>query len=208
MDRTAMDSQVIVVSAYYDGLGVGPDGRLYPGANDNASGVAAMLEIARVLKEGGFQPKKTVLFIAWAGGERSESLSLSNVMSAKLGFDLLSVEAIIELAGVGAGTGREIALAPDSSYRLVQIFQDAAGRVGASTTTRGRGPHYGIVPRFAVGGRQALGVELSWDGSDRTAHTPADTVEAIDPEKLEKVGRTVLLAVTYMSREDYLGQLR
>jgi Zn-dependent M28 family amino/carboxypeptidase len=39
----ALDSQVILISAYYDGLGTGPDGTLYPGANDNASGVAAML---------------------------------------------------------------------------------------------------------------------------------------------------------------------
>ena len=47
----ALDSQVILISAYYDGLGAGPDGTLYPAANDNASGVAAMLEMARVLKE-------------------------------------------------------------------------------------------------------------------------------------------------------------
>jgi hypothetical protein len=42
-----LDSNVIIVSAYYDGLGMGPDGTLYPGANDNASSVAAMLEMAR-----------------------------------------------------------------------------------------------------------------------------------------------------------------
>ncbi len=42
-----LDANVIMVGAYYDGVGTGPDGTLYPGANDNASGVAAMLEMAR-----------------------------------------------------------------------------------------------------------------------------------------------------------------
>ena len=38
---------VIVLSAHYDHLGI-RDGRIYPGADDNASGVATLLEIARV----------------------------------------------------------------------------------------------------------------------------------------------------------------
>ncbi|MCD6520758.1 MAG: ABC transporter permease subunit, partial [Anaerolineae bacterium] len=41
------NSQVVMVTAYYDGLGRFPDGTLYPGANDNASGVATMLEMIR-----------------------------------------------------------------------------------------------------------------------------------------------------------------
>lgn len=199
-----LDSQVIMVSAYYDGLGVGPDGTLYPGANDNGSGVAAMLEIARVLKGAPYQPKRTVVFVAWAGGERNESLSVSNIMDAKLGFRSLTVEAVIELCGVGAGEGNAIALSQGSSYRLVQLFQSAAGRMGTSTTTRGRGPHYGMLARPGFGGRSALTAYVSWDGSDQTAHMPADTFEAIDPQKLEQVGQTTLLALTVLGREvDY-----
>jgi len=32
-----LDDQAIIISAYYDGLGVSPDGVLYSGANDNAA---------------------------------------------------------------------------------------------------------------------------------------------------------------------------
>jgi len=199
-----LDNQVIMVSAYYDGLGIGPDGTFYPGANDNGSGVATMLEMARVLKEAPYPPKRTVVFVAWAGGERSESLSVSNVMNAKLGFRSLVMEAVIELSGVGAGSGKAIALEQGSSFRLVQLFQKAAGRLGVSTTTRGRGPHYGMPAEAGFGGRSALTAYVSWDGSDRTAHTPEDTFEAIDPDKLEQVGQTTLLALTVLSREvDY-----
>jgi hypothetical protein len=51
------------------------------------------------------------------------------------------------------------------------------------------------------GNRSALTAYVSWDGSDRTAHTPEDTFEATDPEKLEQVGQTTLLALTVLSRE-------
>jgi len=196
-----MDSQAIIVSAYYDGLGVGPAGTLYPGANDNASGVAAMLEMARLLNHSPYQPKRTVVFIAWAGGERGEGLSLENVMGARPGFSLFTPEAVLELSGLGAGSGESIALGDGSSFRLVRLYQDAAGRAGASTTTRGRGPHYRLYAPPGFGGRSALSLYVSWDGSDRTAHTPADDVEAIDPDKLERVGQSTLLTLLVLSRE-------
>jgi hypothetical protein len=45
---------------------------------------------------------------------------------------------------------------------------------------------------------------VSWDGSDATAHTPQDTLETIDLEKLRKSGQTTLLALMVLSREtDY-----
>jgi peptide/nickel transport system permease protein len=193
--------KVVVVSAYYDGLGIGPDGTLYPGANDNASGVAMMLELARLMKSSPYPPKRTVIFVAWSGGERGESLSLSNVLSSKTGFTVLEIEVVVELSGVGAGTGEAIALGQGSSFRLVQLFQSAAGRLGIGTTTRGRDPHYGTVARTAFGGRSALSLYVSWDGSDYLAHTPNDTVETIDPEKLSQVGRTTYLGLLVLSRE-------
>lgn len=196
--------KVIVVSAYYDGLGIGPDGTLYPGANDNASGVALLLELARLLKSSPYPPKRTVLFVAWSGGERGESLSLTNIMSSKTGFSVLEIEVVIELSGVGAGTGQAIALGQGSSFRLVQLFQDAAGRVGAATTTRGRDPHYGTIARRAFGGRSALSLYISWDGADALAHTAGDTIATIDAQKLEQVGRATSLGLLVLSREaDY-----
>jgi hypothetical protein len=197
----SLDSQVIMVSAYYDGLGTAPDGTLYPGANDNASGVAAMLELARLLVESPYEPKKTVVFVAWAGGERDEGLSVKNVMNAKVGFNYLTVESVLELSGVGEGDGNEIALGEGSSYRLVRLFQKAASRLGIPTTTRGRGPHYGMPAPGGFGGRDAMTLYLSWDGSDRTAHTAQDTSAAIDPKKLEQVGKATSLALSVISRE-------
>ncbi len=174
----------------YDGLGTGPDGTL--------------LELARALKQSPYQPKKTVVFVAWSGGERGESLSVFDIMNARVGFNSLTVEAVIELSGVGAGAGQGIALGEGSSYRLTQLFRGAASRLGVATTARGQGPHFGLLARPGFGGRSALSAYVSWDGSDRTAHTVGDVLETIDPQKLKQVGQTTLLALTVLSREvDY-----
>jgi peptide/nickel transport system permease protein/oligopeptide transport system permease protein len=200
----ALNSQVILISAYYDGLGVGPDGALYAGANDNASGVAAMLEMARVLKQSPYAPKKTIVFSAWSGGERNTGFSVKNVMNAKKGFGLLTVEAVLELSGMGAGSGDAIQLGEGSSYRLVQLFQTAASRLGHAVTTRGRDPHFGLPTQVGFGGRSGLTLNVSWDGSDATAHTPQDAIESIDLEKLRKSGQTTMLTLLVLSREtDY-----
>ncbi len=195
----AMDNDVIMVSAYYDGSGLGPDGTLYPGANDNASGVAAMLEIARVMKAGNFQPKKTVVFVAWSGGDRFQGLNVDNAMNAKTGFTTLNVEAVIQLSGVGAGTGKGIDIDQGTSFRMATVFQQAARKIGVATTNRGRGPHFGIANSH--GGGAALNAFIHWDGSDALAHTKDDTAENIDPVKLRKTGQATTLAVTVLSRE-------
>jgi hypothetical protein len=194
-------NQVIMVSAYYDGLGIGSDGQFYPGANDNASGVAVMLELARLMTASAYKPEKSMLFVAWAGGERSEGLSVVNVMNARPGANQLTVEVVFELSGVGYGTGDSIALGEVSSYRLVKLFQSAAGKYNDATTTRGRGPHYGNEASLGFGDRSALTLSVSWDGSDALAHTPRDVPALIDPEKLLRVGRSSLLTLMVLARE-------
>jgi hypothetical protein len=56
-----------VVSAHYDHLGL-RDGKLYPGADDNASGVATMLAAARWFTQN--PPRHSIIFVAFDGEER------------------------------------------------------------------------------------------------------------------------------------------
>ncbi|MBA4001517.1 M28 family peptidase [Brevundimonas sp.] len=64
---TARPDRYIVVTAHYDHMGT-YEGRLYNGADDNASGVASMLELAARLKVEA--PAHSVLFVALDGEER------------------------------------------------------------------------------------------------------------------------------------------
>jgi hypothetical protein len=63
------NNQVVILGAHYDHLGQSPDGTVWAGANDNASGVAVMLEIAKRWHEQGYVPRRTVLFAAWDAEE-------------------------------------------------------------------------------------------------------------------------------------------
>src|SRR5262245_50168143 len=68
-------SEYIVVSAHLDHLGVGEPingDRIYNGAMDNASGIAAMLEVATGLKERNAKPARSIVFVAVTGEEKGE----------------------------------------------------------------------------------------------------------------------------------------
>jgi len=95
---------LIIVGAHYDHLGYGGVSSLYRGdslvhngADDNASGVAVMLQLAELSKQKSL--KKDVLFMAFSGEE--EGLWGSNYFSKNATVDLSKVTAMINLDMVG-----------------------------------------------------------------------------------------------------------
>jgi len=65
--------EYVVMSAHLDHVGVGRavnGDSIYNGAMDDASGVASVIEIARLLKESGAKPRRSILFMAQTGEEK------------------------------------------------------------------------------------------------------------------------------------------
>ena len=60
----------VVVGAHYDHLGNKPGIGIHPGADDNASGIVALLSLAKMMKASGITPEYTVVFCAWDGEEK------------------------------------------------------------------------------------------------------------------------------------------
>jgi hypothetical protein len=74
IEGSRMKNEVIVISAHYDHLGT-KGNNYFPGADDNASGVAAMLAIATAFNqavEEGYKPIRTVVFVAFSAEELGE----------------------------------------------------------------------------------------------------------------------------------------
>jgi Zn-dependent M28 family amino/carboxypeptidase len=70
-----LKNEYVIMSAHLDHLGVGRavnGDTIYNGAMDDASGIASMLEVARLLKESGGKPKRSILFVAVTGEEKGE----------------------------------------------------------------------------------------------------------------------------------------
>jgi aminopeptidase YwaD len=101
-----LKKEVIVIGAHYDHLGRGGEGSLAPkegdihyGADDNASGTAGVLELARFFSEQTPRPRRTLMFIAFAGEE--EGLLGSNYYVNHPIIPLASTVAMINMDMIG-----------------------------------------------------------------------------------------------------------
>jgi Zn-dependent M28 family amino/carboxypeptidase len=175
----------IVVSAHYDHLGV-KEGRLYPGADDNASGVAAMLAIAAWFKD--HPPRHSIVFAAFDGEELG--LQGARAFLAALPFPKAQLALNLNLDMVShndsnqiyvAGTSYSPALTPlvaqaaSRSTLKVKLGHDRsqllAGSVEDWTGASDHGPFHDAGLPFLY-----FGVE---DHADY--HAPSDTFEHINP---------------------------
>jgi len=145
----ARRGEVVVVGAHYDHLGLGgfgaldPDstGRVHNGADDNASGVAAVLEIARRL--GRRRPARSVVFIAFSGEELGDLGSSYYVkhplvepidsIYAMVNFDMVGRLRDDRLLALGAASAREFPALLDS-------LNAAAGHFDLRASGDGWGP--------------------------------------------------------------------
>ena len=100
-----LKDETIVIGAHYDHLGLGGEGSLAPregeihhGADDNASGVAGLLELARMFSQGP-KPRRTIVFIAFSGEE--EGLIGSNYYVNHPIVPLANTVAMINLDMIG-----------------------------------------------------------------------------------------------------------
>lgn len=98
------DGPVIVVGAHYDGQGVHPSGQIYPGADDNASGVAALLELARLTarrrgEREAAGPRVGWVFVALAGEEVGQQGAHAYLAEAAI--DAARVALMVNLDMVG-----------------------------------------------------------------------------------------------------------
>ncbi len=66
---TTRASEVIVIGAHLDSIAITGDPRNAPGADDDASGIATLTEVARVLLAGDYRPARTIQLMAYAAEE-------------------------------------------------------------------------------------------------------------------------------------------
>src|SRR5262249_29719606 len=97
----AVRSEVVLVGAHMDHIGVDPLGRVYNGADDNASGSAVLVALAERLEKNRWRPRRTVVFCAFAGEE--QGLVGSRHLAVDVPFPG-RVVAMLNVDAVGQGT--------------------------------------------------------------------------------------------------------
>jgi peptide/nickel transport system permease protein len=195
-----LTGQLVILFAAYDGLGIDPDGTIYPAANQGASGVGVLLELARLWQEQDLDARRSVLFVAWGGGQLQDS-GAKTFLSQVDSYRHLPATApnrptlFLQLDRVGAG-GDELWIHPDSSRRLETLIGQAVEELGGATTQE-EGESGGLAA--LVRPSRIPWAYLAW--ADSYVPPDQDTIERIDEEKLQSVGEMLALALTRVVRQ-------
>jgi hypothetical protein len=215
-------SQAVVLGAHLDHLGI-VGGRIHPGADDNASGVAALLEMAKALAAGPVRPKRSLIFAFWTGEEEGK-LGSGQYVHRPL-WPLARTRAYLNLDMIGhPWTEAELRklLAEERPQEGEAFLKDlrieAFAEVGLAGP--GLGGHLpGLDATLAEAGSMA-GMSLHLDvtdgrhgGSDYrdfarsevpwlrffgnyfpAYHEPGDTADQVDPAQVQRLARLALAA--------------
>ena len=98
----SLAEEAVLYTAHYDAFGLGADGKLYPGAADNALGVAMITAVAEAMSKLPQKPRRSVVFLAVTGEEHG--LFGAEYWAAHPTWPLAKVAADINLDGIGTET--------------------------------------------------------------------------------------------------------
>ncbi len=112
-----LKDEYVVISAHYDHLG-SQNGRIFHGADDNASGVAGLLEVVRAYQQSGIRPKRSLLFVALDAEELLMVGSLGFVESSPVALQKIVAELNADMIGRDEDTYRA---KPDEQRNSVNI---------------------------------------------------------------------------------------
>ena len=202
--------EALVVGGHLDHVGVGLDGWIYPGADDNAASVAAILEIARALTAGGFRPARTIVFCAWAGEELGLVGSRYYAEHPAIPLDRTALYLNLDMVGTG-----DADLLVGGWPEFPELFEIIKRGLDEETKKRIRPwPNYRRSDHMAFWSRNMPAMSLR-TGEDETGdlddehpeyHAPGDRTGTIDPGLLGAVCRyhADILQHLASSREDLL----
>jgi len=206
-------SEAVVISAHYDHLGFGwpnakkgNNGKIHNGADDNASGVAVMLELAKSFGEIG-KPARTIIFVAFTAEEEGLVGSRYFVNNYKKH----SILANLNIDTVGRlFENKLMVLNSNSAAEWKYIFMGIKYSSGIETS---------IIPQdldasdqVAFIEKEIPGVQLFYSGVGSDYHVPEDDAQKIDASGLIKTATVAYEVSKYLTgREepmDFTGKAR
>ncbi len=180
------EAKILIIGGHYDSVPAGP------GANDNASGTAVVMELARVLQ--GQFPQFELRFVAF-GAEEIGLVGSTSYADKLSEAERLRVKAMINIDMVSVGQQWLVGGTPD----LTRLALAASTAAGAGNTrvlpedSQGSSDHY----PFQLAGLPVLFLNRE---SDPNYHKPGDTPEKVKPASLEQVGNITLQVVTALAK--------
>lgn len=194
-NKKKANNDVIVVGAHHDSV------ELAPGANDDASGTAMTLELARVLKN---VPTDTEIRFVTFGAEELGLLGSEHYVDSLSEAELNRIVANFNLDMVGSKDAGDLVMnTVDGQPNLVtELAQASSKRLNGEPTPYAEGGRSDHVPFAEAGIPAALFIH---EPVEPWYHTPEDTIDKISKEKLQDVAEIVGTAVYDRARFDHMG---
>lgn len=201
-----MAKEVILLSAHMDHVGVTPnaagDDKINNGADDDASGVAAVLELARKLAAGP-RPKRTVYFVTYGSEERGGHGSQFFLQNPPVPLTAIAANLQFEMIGRGDAavpadtlwlTGFERTnLGPELAKQGAKIVADPHPEQQFFM----RSDNYGLARRGVVA------QTISSYGLHKEYHTPADDISHIDFDHMTRSIQSMFAPVLWLSNSTF-----
>jgi len=189
--------EVVVVGAHFDHLGQLPfRPAYYPGADDNASGTAVVMELARLVGASRLAPARTLVFAAWNGEELG--LLGSRRWASAPPYPLAATAAAFSIDMVGVGQpGLQFAVAWEPGSELLRVAAGSAAALGLTEPLSFlAGPVFGSdhAP-FSAAGVPSAWLSTPTLDLHPDYHTPGDRPGTIQPEVLAAAARLTWAAV-------------
>jgi leucyl aminopeptidase len=177
--------EIVVIGGHEDSInqsGFGSPNMTAPGADDNASGVATVLEVFRVLVETNFKPNRTLMFMTYAGEEAG--LLGSQEIANEFKLSKKAVVAVVQFDMTGfVGAGDQVVFMTDfTNPDLTQFSQkllDTYVKVKWSTDKCG----YACSDHASwnkAGYMSVMPFESTMDGMNHDIHSAKDLINKID----------------------------
>ena len=184
----SLAEETVIIGAHRDHFGQ-QAGLLFPGADDNASGTAVLLEVARVFAESDFKPKRSLLFLSFSGEE--QGLLGSRHYGSRPPRPLSNTVAMINIDHAGMGNGR-------LTVGITGLDKSLAANAGKHAGLAEILDLFGFFPGgdhvpFKEAGVPTVTVVSS--GAHAHFHRPSDTSDTIQPEILERAAQYVVALV-------------
>lgn len=197
--------QTVILTAHYDHLGRGwPDvrkgneGKIHPGADDNASGISVLLEIARNLGKS-LSPDRNILFIAFTG-EENKLMGSEYFFKHYKRFPVNKIIGVVNLDTVGRLHGKKPMIIGSSSAKEWKfIFMGIGYTTGIESDLITQDLDASDQVTFIKKGIPAIQI---FSGPHLDYHKPSDTPEKLDYEGLVKIAEITKEIIVYLSERE------
>jgi hypothetical protein len=202
----ALKAQYVIAGGHLDHNGMA-NGVVFNGADDNASGAATTMEIARALAAGKVQPKRTLIFALWTGEEQGliGSQYYSDNPTDGVKMDATVAYFNMDMVGLGDRIGAPGALNFPPIFEVIMKDQDP--EIAKKVDPSQAGPGGSDYSAFMEKGIEALGLMTSGRGGHPDYHDAGDDPAKMEADILGWTGQFVLQGMLSLANETAVNLL-